>query len=78
MTGPAGIPGSRPPGWKAHPQVMERLKKLSNEAASDPFSMRLKLSAPFGQRIAEPLDADAAGQATFYGRFDKIGCEEGE
>ena len=22
--------------------------------------------------------ADAAGQATFYGRFDKIGCEEGE
>jgi hypothetical protein len=24
-------------GWKAHPQVMERLKKLSNEAASDPF-----------------------------------------
>ena len=41
-------------------------------------SKRLKLSAPFGWRIAEPLDADAAGQATFYGRFNKIGCEEGE
>ena len=39
---------------------------------------RLKLSAPFSRRIAEPLDADAAGQETFYGRFDKIGCEEGE
>jgi hypothetical protein len=31
-----------------------------------------------GSRIAEPLDADAAGQATFYGCFDKVGCEEGE
>jgi hypothetical protein len=41
-------------------------------------SEHLKLSAPFGRRIAEPLDADAAGQATFYGCFDKIGCEEGE
>ena len=41
-------------------------------------SKRLKLSAPFGPRIAEPLDADAAGQATFYGPFNKIGCEEGE
>ena len=41
-------------------------------------SERVKLPAPFGRRIAEPLDADAAGQATFYGRFDKIGCEEGE
>ena len=41
-------------------------------------SERLKLSAPFSRRIAEPLDADAAGQATFHGCFDKIGCEEGE
>src|SRR6476619_2237537 len=41
-------------------------------------SERLKLSAPFGRRIAEPLDADAAGQATFYGGFDKIGCKEGK
>jgi hypothetical protein len=41
-------------------------------------SERLKLSAPFSRRIAEPLDADAAGQATFYCCFDKIGCEEGE
>jgi hypothetical protein len=36
------------------------------------------MSAPFGRRITEPLDADAAGQATFYCCFDKIGCEEGE
>jgi hypothetical protein len=41
-------------------------------------SERLKLPAPFSRRIAEPLDADAAGQATFYGCFDEIGCEEGE
>src|SRR5260370_23407138 len=41
-------------------------------------SERLKLPAPFGRRIAESLDADAAGQATFYCCFDKIGCEEGE
>jgi hypothetical protein len=31
-------------------------------------SERLKLPAPFGRRITNPLDADAAGQATFYGR----------
>ena len=41
-------------------------------------SERLKLPAPFSRRIAKPLDADAAGQATFYCGFDKIGCEEGE
>ena len=41
-------------------------------------SERLKLPAPFGRRIAEPLDADAAGEATFYRCFDKIGGEEGE
>jgi hypothetical protein len=41
-------------------------------------SERLELSAPFNRRIAEPLDTDAAGQATFYGCFDEIGCEEGE
>jgi hypothetical protein len=35
-------------------------------------SERLKLSAPFGGQIAEPLDADAAAQATFYCCFDKI------
>jgi hypothetical protein len=38
----------------------------------------LELPAPFSRRIAEPLDADAAGQATFHGCFDKVGCEEGE
>ena len=41
-------------------------------------SERLKLPAPFSGRIAEPLNADAAGQAAFYGCFDKIGGEEGE
>jgi hypothetical protein len=38
---------------------------------------RRKLPAPFSPGIAEPLDTDAAGQATFYGCFDKIGGEEG-
>src|ERR1700686_4765901 len=41
-------------------------------------SERLKLPAPFGRGISEPLDADAAGEATFYGPFDKIGGEDGE
>ena len=39
-------------------------------------SERLILPAPFGRRIAEPLDADAAGQATFYRCFDKIGARK--
>jgi hypothetical protein len=30
----------------------------------------LELPAPFRRQIAEPLDADAARQATFYGSFD--------
>ena len=41
-------------------------------------SERLKLPAPFSRGIAKPLDTDAAGQATFYDCFDKIGREEGE
>jgi hypothetical protein len=41
-------------------------------------SKRFELPAPFGRRIAEPFDADAAGQATFYGSLDKIGRKEGE
>jgi hypothetical protein len=40
-------------------------------------SERLKLPAPFCRRIAEPFDADAAGQAPFYSCFDKVGGEEG-
>jgi hypothetical protein len=40
-------------------------------------SERLKLPAPFSRGIAEPLDTDAAGQATFYGCFDKVRGEEG-
>jgi hypothetical protein len=41
-------------------------------------SERLKLPAPFGRLIAEPLDAYAAGEATFYRCFDKIRGEESE
>ena len=41
-------------------------------------SERVKLPTPFCRRIAKPLDADAAGQTTFYGRFNKIGREEGK
>jgi hypothetical protein len=37
-----------------------------------------ELLRPFRWWIAEPLDADAAGQPTFYGCLDKIGREEGE
>ena len=39
---------------------------------------RLELPAPLGRWITEPLDTNAAGQAAFYGCFDKIGSEEGE
>src|SRR5260370_34897614 len=38
----------------------------------------MKLPAPFSRRIAEPFDADAAGQATLHRCLDKIRCEEGE
>ena len=41
-------------------------------------SKRFELPAPFGWRIAEPLDTNAARQATFNGRFDKVGREEGK
>ncbi len=34
-------------GWTAHPQVMERLKRLSNEAASDPSWERIKARLEF-------------------------------
>jgi hypothetical protein len=38
----------------------------------------LELPAPFSRRIAEPLDADAAGQAAFNCCLDEIWREEGE
>ena len=45
--------------------------------ARDPDALRnfYILLAPLGWQIAEPrdADADAAGQATLYGSFDKIG-----
>jgi hypothetical protein len=28
--------------------------------------------------VAKPLDTNATGQATFYGCFENVGCEEGE
>jgi 2-hydroxy-6-oxonona-2,4-dienedioate hydrolase len=34
-------------GWTAHPEVMERLKRLSNEAASDPSWERIKTRLEF-------------------------------
>jgi 2-hydroxy-6-oxonona-2,4-dienedioate hydrolase len=34
-------------GWTAHPQVMERLKSLSNQAASDPSWERIKVRLEF-------------------------------
>lgn len=34
-------------GWTAHPEVMARLKKLSNEAASDPSWERIKTRLEF-------------------------------
>ncbi len=30
------------------------------------------------KRIAKPLNANATGQASFDGCFDKVGCEEGK
>jgi hypothetical protein len=41
-------------------------------------SERRELLAPLSWRIAESLDADAAGQAAFYRCLDQIWCEEGE
>jgi len=38
----------------------------------------LELLAPFGGQMAETLDADAAGQAAFDGRFDKVRRKECE
>jgi 2-hydroxy-6-oxonona-2,4-dienedioate hydrolase len=34
-------------GWTAHPEVMDRLKRLSNEAASDPSWARIKTRLEF-------------------------------
>jgi hypothetical protein len=59
----------------------DRDQGCGDYSASDLFwfkSERIKLSAPFGRRIAGPLDADAAWQATFYGGLDEIWSEEGE
>jgi hypothetical protein len=48
-------------------------------ADEPPCSDRERGLIPHRQsRIAKPLDADAAGQATFYGCFHKIGRKEGK
>src|ERR1700690_4462055 len=41
-------------------------------------SKHFELPAPFGWRIAEPLDTDAAGKTTFDRCLDQVGREEGE
>ena len=46
---------------------------MSGTALFGSESERLELLVPFSRQIAQPLDADAAGQATFHGSFDKIG-----
>jgi hypothetical protein len=38
----------------------------------------LELPAPFGRQIAETLDADAAGPATFHGSLNEIRRKEGK
>ena len=52
--------------------IRMRLRLFRIEAKS------LELTAPFRRQIAEAFDADATGEATFYGGFDEIGCQEGE
>jgi len=37
---------------------------------------RLKLPTPFRRWVAEPLDANAAGQAAFYGCLDQVRSEK--
>ena len=51
---------------------------LSGKQLSRIKSEHLELPGPFGRRVAQPLDADAAGQATFYDGFDEVGGEEGK
>jgi hypothetical protein len=41
-------------------------------------SERLELPAPFGGRVAKPLDPNATRQPTFDRCFDEVRCEEGQ
>jgi hypothetical protein len=51
------------------------MRTLSHWPGSRRYS---ELPAPFGWRIAEPLDTDAAGQTTFDRCLDQVGREEGK
>jgi hypothetical protein len=60
-----------------------RLRDEANSAFPAPQLFRIKpkrfkLPVPLGRWITEPFDTDAAGQAAFYGCFDKIGREESQ
>jgi hypothetical protein len=64
--------------WGRESLVTER-PRLSSAIKIIPVQVQApRTAAPFSRQIAEPLYADAAGQATFYGCFDKIGGKEGE
>jgi hypothetical protein len=65
-------------GRRCGTKIQKSISPFGCAAAIPVEAERFKLPAPFSRRIAEPLDANAAGQATFYGCFDKIGGEEGE
>ena len=65
----------RPAAFQPHSQPQLLSRRLSLFRIE---SERLELLAPLSRQIAEPLDADAAGQATFYGSFDESGRKEGE
>jgi hypothetical protein len=56
--------------WMMRRRSRRKLLVLDRKTLSRIKSERLELPAPFGRQIAETLDADAAGQATFYSRFD--------
>jgi hypothetical protein len=59
--------------WVCRGASFEQLRKLLR-IQSEPF----ELLAPFRGSIAEPLDTDAARQATFDRGFDEVRCEERE
>ncbi len=79
------VPGGRDSGANptAIPGRTRGFRGACREGRRGPRSFRVEtegfeLPAPFRRRIAKPFHADAAGQATFYGCLDKVGCQEGE
>src|SRR5258708_37833680 len=63
-------------------KLPQSLTRLADDGLSPMRNTFWPIAANTGsassRSAAEPLDADAAGQATFYCCFDKFGCEEGE